>query len=206
MARKLKTYVTSLGFFEEAVAAPSMKAALRAWGSSQDLFQKGFAQESDDPAIVAATMKHPGMVLKRPVGSKGSFKQNAELPTSLPVEKTDQKSSKAAKGKTPKKQATKKQDTKEALKAAEAYEREEKRQEQERQKKQAMLAKVEERRERAISKATAELESAEAQYDQRMEALKTQRATIDEKIEAEQTKWHGEKKLFEAAIDKAKRL
>jgi hypothetical protein len=28
MARKLKTYQTSLGFFEQAIAAPSMKAAL----------------------------------------------------------------------------------------------------------------------------------------------------------------------------------
>jgi hypothetical protein len=28
MARKLKTYQTSLGFFNQAIAAPSMKAAL----------------------------------------------------------------------------------------------------------------------------------------------------------------------------------
>jgi hypothetical protein len=33
MARKLKTYQTSLGFFDLAVAAPSMKAALEAWGA-----------------------------------------------------------------------------------------------------------------------------------------------------------------------------
>jgi hypothetical protein len=32
MARKLKTYQTSLGFFDQAIAAPSMKAALEAWG------------------------------------------------------------------------------------------------------------------------------------------------------------------------------
>jgi hypothetical protein len=31
MARKLKTYQTSLGFFDLAIAAPSMKAALDAW-------------------------------------------------------------------------------------------------------------------------------------------------------------------------------
>jgi len=30
MARKLKTYQTSLGFFEHAIAAASMKAALEA--------------------------------------------------------------------------------------------------------------------------------------------------------------------------------
>jgi hypothetical protein len=33
MARKLKTYRTSLGFFDLAIAAPSMKAALEAWGA-----------------------------------------------------------------------------------------------------------------------------------------------------------------------------
>lgn len=31
MARKLKTYQTSLGFYDLAIAAPSMKAALEAW-------------------------------------------------------------------------------------------------------------------------------------------------------------------------------
>jgi hypothetical protein len=31
MARKLKTYQTSLGFFDLGVAAPTMKSALEAW-------------------------------------------------------------------------------------------------------------------------------------------------------------------------------
>ena len=38
MARKLKTYQTSLGFFDLAIAAPSMKAALEAWGADSNLF------------------------------------------------------------------------------------------------------------------------------------------------------------------------
>jgi hypothetical protein len=33
MAKKLKTYETSLGFFDLAIAAPSMRAALEAWGA-----------------------------------------------------------------------------------------------------------------------------------------------------------------------------
>jgi hypothetical protein len=40
MARKLKTYQTSLGFFEQAIAAPSMKAALEAWGADSNLFHQ----------------------------------------------------------------------------------------------------------------------------------------------------------------------
>jgi hypothetical protein len=80
MARKLKTYVTNLGFFELALAAPSMKAALEAWGMGHNAFHQGFARESDDPRIVAAAMAKPGVVLKRPVGSKGAFTENARLP------------------------------------------------------------------------------------------------------------------------------
>jgi hypothetical protein len=48
MARKLKTYQTSMGFFDLAVAAPSMKAALEAWGSNSNLFHQGVAKESSD--------------------------------------------------------------------------------------------------------------------------------------------------------------
>src|SRR3979411_1726542 len=83
MARKLKTYQTSLGFLDLAIAAPSMKAALEAWGADSNLFHQGAAKESDDPAIIAATMKKPGVVLRRPVGSDGSFGEHAALPTKL---------------------------------------------------------------------------------------------------------------------------
>src|SRR3984893_14458275 len=83
MARKLKTYQTSLGFFDLAIAAPSMKAALEAWGADSNLFHQGAAKESDDPDVIAAAMKKPGVVLRRPVGSNGSFSEHADLPTDL---------------------------------------------------------------------------------------------------------------------------
>src|SRR3954447_15799282 len=83
MARKLKTYDTSLGFFDLAMAAPSMKAALEAWGAESNLFHQGAAKESDDPDVIAATMKKPGVVLRRPVGSNASFSEHAELPADL---------------------------------------------------------------------------------------------------------------------------
>src|SRR5471030_2120384 len=53
MARKLKTYQTSLGFFEQAIAAPSMKAALEAGGADSNLFHQGAAKESTDPDVIA---------------------------------------------------------------------------------------------------------------------------------------------------------
>jgi colicin import membrane protein len=83
MARKLKTYQTSLGFFDQAIAAPSMKAALEAWGTKTNLFHQGVAKEVDDPEVIAATMRKPGVILRRPVGSNGPFKEHADLPTRL---------------------------------------------------------------------------------------------------------------------------
>src|SRR5580658_3428590 len=83
MVRKLKTYQTSLGFFDLAMAAPSMKAALEAWGADSNLFHQGAAKESHDPDVIAATMAKPGVVLKRPVGSDGPFGERAELPKHL---------------------------------------------------------------------------------------------------------------------------
>src|SRR3954469_23399062 len=84
MARKLKTYQTSLGFFDQAIAAPSMKAALEAWGTKTNLFHQGVAKEVDDPDTIAATMRKPGVILRRPIGSNGPFKEHADVPTYLP--------------------------------------------------------------------------------------------------------------------------
>jgi hypothetical protein len=60
MTKKLKTYETSLGFFDLAIAAPSMKAALEAWGADSNLFHQGAAKQSEDPDVVAATTAKPG--------------------------------------------------------------------------------------------------------------------------------------------------
>src|ERR1044071_8357379 len=87
MARRLKTYRTSVGFFDLAIAAPSMKAAADAWGLKTSEFRRGFARETHDPATVAATISKPGIVLRRPVGSSGPFTEHAELPKDLPIEK-----------------------------------------------------------------------------------------------------------------------
>src|ERR1700757_2394560 len=83
MVRKLKTYQTSVGFYDLAIAAPSMKAALEAWGAGSNLFHQGAAKETDDPDVVAATMSKPGVVLKRPAGSKGRFAEHSDLPSDL---------------------------------------------------------------------------------------------------------------------------
>ncbi|MGL4289954.1 MAG: cell envelope biogenesis protein TolA, partial [Phreatobacter sp.] len=86
MARKLKTFMTSLGFFDLAVAAPSMKAALEAWGAGSNLFHQGIARETDDPEVIKATLAKPGVVLQRPAGSTGRFSEHAELPSQSAAE------------------------------------------------------------------------------------------------------------------------
>ena len=92
MPRKLKTFKTSVGFYDLAIAAPSIKAALEAWGAGSNLFHQGFAAESDDPEVVAATMAKPGVVLKRPAGSTGRFTEHAGLPTDLADDRDREKS------------------------------------------------------------------------------------------------------------------
>src|ERR1700709_2520252 len=83
MARKLKVFQTSLGFYDEAIAAPSRKAALDAWGANSNLFHQGMAKECNDPDIVAAAISKPGIILRRPVGSDDPFTEHSALPTNL---------------------------------------------------------------------------------------------------------------------------
>ncbi|HYK80118.1 MAG TPA: hypothetical protein VEU95_10830, partial [Micropepsaceae bacterium] len=55
-------------------------AALKAWGSRQNLFREGVASETKDPQAVAAALAKPGVVLRRPVGSNAPFSENPGLP------------------------------------------------------------------------------------------------------------------------------
>jgi len=84
MAAKLKTYLTDSGFFQLAVAAPSMQAALRAWGMTHNVFADGLAKETRDAKIVEAATAQPGVVLRRPLNSKGAFGTDAKLPKVKP--------------------------------------------------------------------------------------------------------------------------
>jgi hypothetical protein len=202
MARKLKTYTTSAGFFDLAVAAPSMKAALAAWGSKNNLFQHGFAKVSDDPKIVAATMAHPGVVLRRPVGSNGAFSEHAELPTDLPVGNAKRAPAKPS----PKKREppTKAVDEKTAREAARAFEKEQKRRDSERRRDEARQQQERERRERAITAAEAALEQARRDHEARLEDIEKDRAALDKRSQAEDARWSKKKEELEAELRKAR--
>jgi hypothetical protein len=197
MARKLKTYQTSLGFFEQAIAAPSMKAALEAWGADSNLFHQGAAKECTDPDVIAATMARPGVVLKRPVGSDGRFGEHAELPKNFGQDGRKKPADKpSAKAKTASAQPDKAADRK----ATQAYERERQRREREEAREEAARQKERARRQEAVDKAQAALDKAEEEHAKRLAALRSQIEDIEKKVQAEETNWDEEAKRLKAAV------
>jgi colicin import membrane protein len=201
MARRLKTYQTSLGFFDEAIAAPSMKAALEAWGTKTNLFHQGVAKEVDDPDIIAATMRKPGVILRRPIGSNGPFKEHADLPTRL---SGDEVKGRPGKLSAKKKQPSRKIDDKTARKAALAFEREQKQRESERRKEEAAAIKERDRREKAVAKAQAAIKKAKAEHQKRASTIESDRAAIEKLSQAEDTRWEKQKEKLEIALRRAR--
>ena len=202
MAKKLKTYQTSLGFFDMAIAVPSMKAALEAWGSKSNLFHQGVAGEVDDPDVIAATLSKPGVILRRPVGSDGPFKEDADLPSDLSWEKAGGRPKKhRAK---PGKRSAGKGDDQAARKAALAYEKEQRQRESRQRKEEAARAKERERREQAVAKAQAAIEEAKRAHEQKMDAIDTERAALEQRAQAEDERWKRQKEKLETAVRRAR--
>lgn len=204
MARKLKTYQTSLGFFDLAVAAPSMKAALEAWGADSNLFHQGAAKQSEDSDVIAATMSAPGVVLKRPVGSSGPFKEHAELPTNLASDNVSKKVS--GRSVRPKAQKHPKQANDHAAdrKAALAFEEEQKRRERERAKEEAAQRKERERRQKAVDKAQGALDAARQKHEKNAADIQAQLGVLEERAQAEEARWEKERGRLEAALRRAR--
>lgn len=67
MARqpKLKVYRLPIGFHDAYVAAPTQKAAIEAWGSDPDVFQRKQAELVEDPKLTKEPLASPGKVIKR---------------------------------------------------------------------------------------------------------------------------------------------
>jgi len=202
MPRKLKTYTTSAGFFDLAIAAPSMKAALEAWGSNSNLFHQGFAKESDDPDIVADTMARPGVVLRRPVGTNGRFSEHADLPSNLLAGNPRRKPEKAPTRKD--KPASRRVDGKTARQAAFAFEEEQRRRERQAKKEEAEWKRDQKRRDRAVAAARAAFDKAEQDHKARTASIEKARAALDKKLEAEDARWRKHREKLEEALRKAR--
>jgi colicin import membrane protein len=199
MARKLKTYITNLGFFELALAAPSMKAALEAWGMGHNAFHHGFARETDDPKIVAATMAKPGVVLRRPVGTTGAF---AELPRNWKIAppKTAPVKPVSKPPPRPPKPAKKARDDKKETAARAAiisFEKAKARRERERDKEAEREAAREEKeraqRTREAEKAEAALARAQARHEEVMASIEKDREKLDRRAKLENDRWNSER-------------
>jgi hypothetical protein len=203
MARKLKIYQTSLGFFDQAIAAPSMKAALEAWGADSNLFHQGAARESDDPDVIAATMAKPGVVLKRAVGSKGPFSEHPGLPTELGRGGKPSGTIRKPPGRKPAKRTGRAADSAAERKAALAYEREAKRRERERAKEETAAQRDRKRRQQAIDKAQAAFDKAKDEHAERAAAIEAEREAIDKKGSTEDARWDKERARLQAALKRA---
>ena len=78
MAPRLKLFRTPIGFHDAYVAAPSQKAALKAWGAEADLFARGIAERVEDPALLTQAAEKPGTVIKRARGTAEEHLASAE--------------------------------------------------------------------------------------------------------------------------------
>jgi hypothetical protein len=202
MARKLKTFQTSLGFYDLAVAAPSMKAALEAWGAGSNLFHQGVAKETDDPDVVSATMSKPGVVLKRPAGSNGRFAEQSDLPSDLgSAKKGIRREGRGAKlAKKPPRQISES----DARKAAAEFEKEQKRRDAEHRREEAARAKDRERREKTTAKAQAALDKAEREHAKRAADIEAEREAVEKRVRAEEDRWEKERERLQAAVRRAR--
>jgi len=203
MARKLKTYQTSLGFHDLAVAAPSMKAALEAWGAGSNLFHQGLARETDDPEVVAATIAKPGVVLRRAAGSSGRFSENSNIPSQAAADRAH-KPPGTRQAKPRHKRQPPQVSSKAARQAAASYEKEQRLREAQSRREEAAQAKLMARRERAIAKAQAALEDAEREHAARLDAIEAERAAVDARAAAEDERWAGQKAKLTAALRRAR--
>ncbi len=203
MARKLKTYQASLGFFDQAIAAPSMKAALEAWGADSNLFHQGVATESSDPEVIAATMARPGVVLKRPVGSDQPFSEHAALPVTL-GDRKPAKAGRKLKRRQPKQETAPRVDKDWERKAALSYERERRIREREEAKAEAARQKDRERRQKAGATAQAALEQAEGRHVEKIAAIRGEIEALENRAQNEENKWAKEKERLTAALKRAR--
>lgn len=120
MARKV--YRAHLGFYDTIVATTSQASALALWGAKPSEFAHGFAAVTQDPKAVEAALKQPGVVLRRPYGSKGAFKS---VPDAPPSPKPDKRAAAAAQKKRREKEAAEARARKaEARRRAEAAKKE----------------------------------------------------------------------------------
>ena len=187
-----------------ALASVSWSIPVPVWGADSNLFHQGAAKESDDPAVIAATMAKPGIVLKRPVGSNGPFGEHAGLPTDHGRGEKPSGATRKSPARKPK--AARPSDTAADRNAALAYEREAKLRARERAKQDAAEKREKERREAAIEKAQSDLDTAEREHAEKAAAFDAEREAVEKKSRNEDARWEKERDRLRAALKRAREL
>lgn len=205
MPRKLKTFVTTLGFFELAVAAPTMKAALEAWGLAHNAFKHGFAKQTDDPKVIAATEAAPGVVLRRPIGGTGAFKEQADLPKATAVKAATPPAKLFKPAKRAKAPESKTQSRASVIDLSAARHAREKKEAKDRERADAQAERERLRKERAAKKARDALSAARERHEKIVAEIERHRAALDAQDEKEKERWEKERHRLEAELFKAKR-
>jgi colicin import membrane protein len=134
MARKLKVFETSQGFFD------LNESCARSVGCEQQSLSPRGPKGIRRRRVIAAAMAKPGIVLRRPVGSDGFFREHADLPSAASLDAQPREGKSKPKKSAPAKPAER--DEKSEREAAAKYAKEERQREKQRAKAEAEAARA----------------------------------------------------------------
>ena len=149
-------------------------------------------------------MAAPGVVLKRPVGSSGPFKEHAELPTNLASDNISRKAGSRSLRSKPQKHPERAKDHAADREAALAFDKEQKGRERERAKEEAAQRKERERQQKAVDNAQSALDAARREHEKIASKIQSQLEALEEKSQAEGARWEKEKARLEVALRRAR--
>jgi hypothetical protein len=116
--------------------------------------------------FLGCALSPTGVVLRRPLGSSGPFKEHAELPTDI-ADVSSKKAGRKSARREPQKHPKRTEDDAADRKAALAFEKEQKRRERERAKEEAARQKERERWQQAVDKAQNTLAAARRTHEKK---------------------------------------
>ena len=199
MAKKLKTYETSLGGDRRSVhegGSGSMGCRQQSLPPRRGQAERGSGRRGGD-------LGEAWRRAQASCGSNGPFKEHGELPRDLAVDGGAKKAARKAPSLKPQKNAkknAKKIDEAEDRKAALAFEKEQARRERERAKEEAAQRKQRERRQKEVDKAQSALDAARRSHDRDAAGIQAKIEELEEKSRAEEARWGKERSKLEAAL------
>jgi hypothetical protein len=200
VARKRKTYQTSLGFFDQAIRRSVDEGGLRSAGCRQQSLPPGSGEGEPRRGHHRGDYGEARRS-QTPCGIRRPFSQHAELPKNLGEGGGKRPSTKPS-GRRPKKSSTR-PDKAADRKAAQAYEQERQRRQREESREEVARKKQRERRQQAVDKAQKALDEAKKAHTQRATALHAEIHAVENKLSSENAEWDNEERRLKAALRRA---